>query len=740
MAEVASAYVSLLPSAKGFGSKLGSQIGPDIDKSGKRSGISFGKLFAAGAALGIGAKAFSFLGDSLAEAKDAQVVGARTENVIKKMGDAANISADGVANLAGAISAKTGIDDEAIQAGQNLLLTFGNIRNEAGQGNDIFNQTTQLMTDMSAAMGTDAKGSAIQLGKALNDPVKGITALSRVGVSFTETQKEQIAGFVESGETMKAQKVILGELERQFGGAAAAMTTPGEKASVAFGNLKEQIGTALLPVVESLSTTFTTKIAPAISTFITEIQKGEGAGGRFRARFEETVGTLKKFGTFVKDNAAAIGVFVGFLATAYAAFQTFMFIRTVTTAVKAFNLMLAANPIGLVVVAIALLAAGLVLAYKKSDTFRTVVDKAFSAVSSAGKALWEGVLKPAFEGMKKGFEAVGKAGIWLWNNALQPAFKFIVSGVASILEMWSAMLGALADVPGFGWAKKAADAMANAAEKTRSFADGIDKIPTSKTVTITTVYMTRSPGKERSGGLPVNGRLGLPKKSDAANEMNAYGDAMAQALGTGLTRGLKEAGKRSRESLVKELDKLKGKLGTLKDEFAALATSVSSAFTGNLFDVSATDADAEAGVAGSTVGQNFINSLMSKKGELTSLLSSFNTLKGWGISPAFLSQLFASGNGALITELAGMGQAGATGAANLFGEVTSLGSQLGGAVATNDFGPNIDKVGNEIKELRRELKDAPKETADRMGRVIANTRIVLEGADAGQRAYLRTGR
>jgi hypothetical protein len=55
-------------------------------------------------------------------------------------------SAKQVGNLATAISNKVGIDDEAIQSGQNLLLTFKNIRNEAGKGNDIFNQTTSIMT------------------------------------------------------------------------------------------------------------------------------------------------------------------------------------------------------------------------------------------------------------------------------------------------------------------------------------------------------------------------------------------------------------------------------------------------------------------------------------------------------------------------------------------------------------------------------------------------------------------
>src|SRR5690349_14714101 len=230
MAEVASAFVSLVPSARGFGSKLDSQIGGEVDKSGKKAGASWGKVFAIGAGLGIGTKAIGALGDSLGEAREASVIGARTANVIEKMGNSANISAEGVANLAGAISNKVGIDDEAIQSGQNMLLTFGQIRNEAGKGNDIFNQTSKLMVDMSAAMGTDAKSAALQLGKALNDPTKGVTALTRAGVSFTAQQKEQIKSLQESGDMLGAQKIVLGEVSKQFGGAAEAMATPADKA------------------------------------------------------------------------------------------------------------------------------------------------------------------------------------------------------------------------------------------------------------------------------------------------------------------------------------------------------------------------------------------------------------------------------------------------------------------------------------------------------------------------------
>src|SRR5262245_66611796 len=97
---------------------------------------------------------------------------------------------------------------------------------------------------MSAALGQDGKASAIQLGKALNDPIKGVTALQRVGVSFTKSQKNQIKALVESGNTLGAQKVILRELGKEFGGAAKAATDPTPKRGVVGGYLPQQLGTA----------------------------------------------------------------------------------------------------------------------------------------------------------------------------------------------------------------------------------------------------------------------------------------------------------------------------------------------------------------------------------------------------------------------------------------------------------------------------------------------------------------
>lgn len=289
MSEIASAYVSLLPSAKGFGPKLNTSIGPDVDKAGRLSGGRFGRLFFSSsmrplrafgaAAVGLFAidKVKDFFESSMDEARESQKVGALTEQVIRSTGHAANVSAKQIGNLATTISNKVGIDDEAIQSGENMLLTFKNIRNETGAGNKIFSQASKTMVDMAASMAAasggqvDFKSAAIQLGKALNDPVKGITALSRVGVTFTDQQQKQIKSLVASGKTMDAQKIILKELTSEFGGSAAAQATAGEKMSVAWGNLKEQIGTAVIPVLDAVEGVITKKVIPSLSNGVGRI-------------------------------------------------------------------------------------------------------------------------------------------------------------------------------------------------------------------------------------------------------------------------------------------------------------------------------------------------------------------------------------------------------------------------------------------------------------------------------------
>jgi hypothetical protein len=137
-----------------------------------------------------------------------------------------------------------------------MLATFTNITNGLGPQNQIFDQATQTMLDLSVATGTDAKGAAVQLGKALNDPVKGISALTRVGVTFTQQQKDQIAALVKSGDTMGAQKIILAELNKEFGGSAKAAgdaLTPLDRLKIKFDDLQEVIGGKIVGAMNAVA-------------------------------------------------------------------------------------------------------------------------------------------------------------------------------------------------------------------------------------------------------------------------------------------------------------------------------------------------------------------------------------------------------------------------------------------------------------------------------------------------------
>lgn len=216
---------------------------------------SFGNVLQAGRQVGIamtavGATITGFMGIAVSEAAKAEQANAQLEAVIKSTGGAAGVTADEMRELASSLQAVTTYDDETILGAESLLLTFTKI------GKEVMPDATKAVLDMSTAIGTDLKSSAIQIGKALNDPILGATALRRVGVQLTEQQQEQIKVFVESGNVMAAQKIILNELATEFGGsaAAAANTFTGslQQLQNQIGDMMETIGAALMPVLKSL--------------------------------------------------------------------------------------------------------------------------------------------------------------------------------------------------------------------------------------------------------------------------------------------------------------------------------------------------------------------------------------------------------------------------------------------------------------------------------------------------------
>lgn len=218
---------------------------------------SFGRLtgaFVAGGLITNGLqRAFGFLegvvSDSVKAFNESERVQAQMNATLESTQHAAGLSAQQLLNLSQELQRTTTFSDEAVLSVENLLLTFTNITG------DQFSSATTAVLDMATALGQDASSAAIQLGKALNDPIQGISALSRVGVNFSNAQKEVIAQMVKTGDTIGAQKLILAELSKEFGGSAtaAAKTFEGQMKQVAnkIDDIQEGIGHGLVAALDA---------------------------------------------------------------------------------------------------------------------------------------------------------------------------------------------------------------------------------------------------------------------------------------------------------------------------------------------------------------------------------------------------------------------------------------------------------------------------------------------------------
>lgn len=268
---------------------------------------------------------------------------ANLESTLKATGNAANITSDSFFKYANELQATTGTSAAAITQGAALLSTFDKVR-DAGEGqNAIFTRATAAALDLSKKGFGSLDSANKMLGKALQDPVRGIGALSKAGVDFLPSQRDLIKSLVESGDVLGAQRIIMERVEGQVKGTAEAygQTTQGkiDRAKRSFEELQKALALALLPAMAA--------IAEGISRVSGFLQRNEGA---------------------VK---IAIIAFAGLAVAVLALKAAFAVAGAIA---------LLANPIGLVVVAAAALAAGLIYLYKNSETARKVMDTVFKAI------------------------------------------------------------------------------------------------------------------------------------------------------------------------------------------------------------------------------------------------------------------------------------------------------------------------------------------------------------------------
>jgi phage-related protein len=303
---------------------------------------------AAAALGGIGLAAKSWI----TEAEGGRQASAALAQVFSQMGDKTGAAAAAAEDYASKLSAQIGVDDDVIKQTQTKLATFSALSGEVGRSSGMFDRATQAAHDLASAGFGDASSNAVQLGKALQDPSKGMAALAKSGITFTDAEKKKIKAMQKSGDLLGAQKIIMAAVETQVKGTAAASATSSDKMATSWGNIKEALGTGLLPIVDSVA------------------QKFQGMA------------------TWVQDNSTIVLILVGAIAAlaavvlvVNAAMKVYQTMQVIVTAAQwAWNSAMAANPIGLIILAIVALVAIFALLWTKSEGFRNFF-----------KGIWDGI-------------------------------------------------------------------------------------------------------------------------------------------------------------------------------------------------------------------------------------------------------------------------------------------------------------------------------------------------------------
>jgi len=216
---------------------LATRVGQGVTNAFKGAGLAIAGAFAV-------SQVTRFTSESIKLYDQQEKAVKKVEQAIKSTGKAAGLSLDELTKKASELQSKTIFGDEDILNNATAqLLTFTNITEEN------FLRTQEVALDLATVLDGDLKSASIQLGKALNDPVANLSALSRSGIQFSTEQKAVIKELAETNRLAEAQGVILKELERQYGGQAQAAAKAGagglQQLSNTFGDMQEAIGKML---------------------------------------------------------------------------------------------------------------------------------------------------------------------------------------------------------------------------------------------------------------------------------------------------------------------------------------------------------------------------------------------------------------------------------------------------------------------------------------------------------------
>lgn len=374
-----------------------------LGKASDKLGVNMQSVKASIGAVGIAVG--GFLESSIKDAKEAGNAQANLEQTVKSTGGAAGLSAKQMEELAEKEMGLSTYSKDDIESGEAMLATFTQI------GKNVFPQATQAVLDFSQKMGTEPKAAALTLGKALNDPAAGLSKLTKAGVTFTAVQQNQIKAMEKAGNTAGAQKLMIAELEKEFGGQASAATTTfagkQKQLSNQLKEVKESIGNALIPILSQLGG-YLVKILQPIAQFVSQ---------------------NPKLATGILAVIAVVGTLVGGLTA-------------VSTVASALNIKLTVGMLptmGLVIVAVAAVAAAAILIVKNWGPISAFFTNLWNQILNATKPIWQAIEKAITDAwnvigptIKSGLQAVQS----FWNNVwpqIQQVFSVVWTAIKVIL-------------------------------------------------------------------------------------------------------------------------------------------------------------------------------------------------------------------------------------------------------------------------------------------------------------------
>jgi hypothetical protein len=343
-----------------FNDKGFKQSESSLEKVGKQATV-------AAAAIGTGLVAASIKAVSAAEKGSS--ANAALANVLKQTADASAATVAGVQDYAQELAKLTGVDDDVIKGGQAILGTFKSVAASAGQSGGAFDRATQAALDLAAAGFGSVESNATSLGKALEDPIAGLSSLREQGVTFTAAEQDLIKAMVEAGDAAGAQALILSAIEGQVGGTAEATADASAKMKESWDEAWESLGTLLLPALDALA------------------EKVQGASE-----------WVQEHNGVVVAVAAALGALAATVLAVNAALKVYQAIQVAIRAATVvwtgvqwlLNVALTANPIGLIVLAIAALIAIIAtVVYITRDKWLPVVKALWEWIKKAASAIWD---------------------------------------------------------------------------------------------------------------------------------------------------------------------------------------------------------------------------------------------------------------------------------------------------------------------------------------------------------------